>query len=122
MSMYLAIRTIHIACALLSLSGFALRGYWMLRASPLLQHKLTRVLPHIIDSALLLSAIVLVLMSGFYPLATSWINIKLVLLVVYILLGTIALKRGKSPRVRAVAFVLSLITLAAIFATAIVKP
>ena len=122
MSTYLTIRTLHVTFALLSASGFILRGYWMWRGSALLQHKLTRTLPHIVDTLLLLSAIVLVLLSGFYPVTTSWINIKLLLLVAYIVLGTIALKRGRSRRMRAIAFLLALVSLAGIFYAALTKP
>ncbi len=122
MSAYLLIRAFHMLCAILSFSGFALRGYWMLKESPKLQSKPAKVLPHIVDTLLLLSAIVLVIMSGFYPITTSWINIKIVLLIAYIVLGTIALKRGKTKQIRTVTFVLALISVLAIFAVASIKP
>ena len=122
MTVYLTVRTIHILCAVCSAGGFLLRGFWMLRDSPLLHHPLTRVLPHVIDTLLLASAVGLVAISGFYPFTTSWINLKLVLLVAYILFGTIALKRGRSRSVRATAFVLALASVAGIFAAAIFKP
>jgi len=122
MSTYLLLRAFHITFAVLSAGGFLLRGLWMLTDSPLLQHRLTRVLPHIVDTLLLASAVALVLMSGFYPLSTSWINLKLILLLAYIVLGTIALKRGRNRRIRATAFVLALASVAGIFAAAIVKP
>lgn len=122
MSTYLLLRTFHIICAVLSAGGFLMRGLWMLADSPLLRHRLTRVLPHVVDTLLLASAVVLVIMSGFYPLATSWINIKVVLLLVYIVLGSIALKRGRSRRVRAAAFVMALASVVGIFVAAIFKP
>ncbi|MEX0741948.1 MAG: SirB2 family protein [Phycisphaeraceae bacterium] len=122
MSTYLLLRAFHITCAVLSAGGFLLRGLWMLADSPLLRHRLARVLPHVIDTLLLASAIALVIMSGFYPLTTSWINIKLVLLVVYIVFGSIALKRGRSRRLRAAAFVLALASVTGIFAAAVFKP
>ena len=54
-------------------------------------------------------------------LRTPWLLTKIVLLVVYIVLGTIALKRGRTPQVRAAAFVAALAVFVAIVATAITK-
>jgi len=68
----------------------------MLLEHDALQLKLTRILPHVIDTLLLVSAITLVIMSGQYPLESDWVTLKLVLLSLYIVLGTFALKRGKT--------------------------
>ena len=57
--MYYAIKHLHVTCVVLSAAGFLLRGLWMITGSALLQHRLTRVLPHVVDSLLLLSAITL---------------------------------------------------------------
>lgn len=122
MNTYLLIRTLHIGCAVLTLCGFTLRGYWMWTGSALLEHRLSRVLPHIIDTVLLASAIALVVMSGFYPVTTSWINYKIILLLVYIVLGTIALKRGKTPAIRRTAFLLALLSVSSIIVIARLKP
>jgi uncharacterized membrane protein SirB2 len=40
-------------------------------------------------------------LAGLSPLAHTWLAAKLVLLVVYIVLGSLALKRGGTKRVRA---------------------
>lgn len=78
-------------CALLSISGFILRGYWMLNNSPLLQTKPVKVLPHIVDTVLLLSAVSLLFILGFGLLKQDWMFHKVALLFVYIVLGMIAL-------------------------------
>ena len=59
--------------------------------------------------------------GGFNPLTTPWLATKLVLLLAYIGLGTLALKRGKTPQQRAIAFVLALAALAAIVHVALSK-
>ena len=64
---YLALRNLHIACVVLSGAGFLLRGLWMLGASPLLGRRWVRVVPHLVDSALLASAVALAVTSGQYP-------------------------------------------------------
>lgn len=107
---------------MLSAAGFTLRGYWMVTESSLLQSKPSRILPHIIDTLLLLSAIALVIMSRQYPIVVGWVTIKIVLLVMYIVLGTLALKRGKTKQQRTGFLVASLLTVAAIFVVAAIKP
>ena len=118
---YLLIKYLHISCAVLTLVGFMLRGYWMFVASPLLRTRVVRILPHAIDSVLLGSAIALVLISHQYPFVVNWVTAKVVLLVMYIGMGTIALKRGKTRRVRSFCFLLALLTISAIFAVAVTK-
>ncbi len=94
----------------------------MLIESKLLSIKATKILPHIIDTILLVSAVILVSLSQQYPFVVNWVTAKIVLLVLYILLGTVALKRGKSKKIRIAAFILSLATISAIFAIASLKP
>lgn len=106
---YLAIKTLHVGCAALSVAGFAARGVLMLRNSPLLAARWLRIAPHVVDTVLLASALGLAWMSGQYPFAQGWLTAKLLALVVYIVLGSIALKRGRSRGRRAAAFALALL-------------
>lgn len=122
MSVYLLIRFVHVSSAVISFLGFSLRGYWMLVESPRLQNRISRVLPHIIDTVLLLSAITLVLMSRQYPFVVDWVTVKIGLLVLYIVLGTVALKRGTTRRIRIIALGYALVTILTIFYVAITKP
>lgn len=103
MDSYLIFKSVHMTFALLSISGFLLRGYWMLQDSPMLQRKPVKILPHIIDTIFLLSAIVLLFMLGFGLLQQGWLLHKISLLFVYIVLGTIALgnKYTKPKRITA---------------------
>ncbi|WP_327516815.1 SirB2 family protein [Cognatazoarcus halotolerans] len=118
---YTALKHIHLLCIVLSGSGFLARGIMMLTGSPLLKRKLVRVLPHIIDTALLASAVAMVVMLGASALAMPWLIAKIVGLLVYIGLGTVALKRGRSKGVRSTAFVLALLTFAYIVSVALSK-
>ena len=56
---YLSLKHVHMGCAAASGALFLLRGAWMLRASPALQQRWVKILPHLIDTALLASAIAL---------------------------------------------------------------
>lgn len=98
---YLALKHLHVTCVVLSGLGFCLRGWWMLRESPLRQQSLTRVVPHIVDTLLLGSALTMAWMSGQYPFVNGWLTAKLFGLLAYILLGMMALKRGRTLAVRA---------------------
>lgn len=95
---------IHVASVLLSLTGFVIRGFLMLLDSPLLQSKLARIAPHVIDTVLLISGISLIVTMGYYPWEQPWLAGKIILLLAYIVVGTIALKRGKTKLIRTVAF------------------
>ena len=118
---YLAIKHLHITFAVVSGSFFMLRGLWMLLDSPLLQRRWVKVVPHVVDTLLLSSALVLVFWSGQYPFVQNWLTAKVLALVAYIVLGTIALKRGKTRGVRAFALLAALATLAYIVAVALTR-
>lgn len=119
--MYYALKHLHVSCVVLSVAGFLLRGLWMISGSPLLKHRLTRVLPHVIDSVLLLSAIALAMMIAQYPFAADWVTAKVLGLLAYIGLGTVALKRGRTLTVRVSAFIAALLVYAWIASVAMTK-
>jgi len=118
---YGVVKSVHIACVALSGAGFVLRGAWMMRGSPMLARRWVRVLPHVVDTALLASAVALTLNTGQYPLAQDWLTAKLLGLLAYIVLGTLALKRGRTMGIRISAFCGALLAFAYIVAVAITK-
>lgn len=118
---YLLLKQVHVACAILSIAGFATRGVLMIRDSTLLNARFARIAPHIIDTALLASAIALAWQTGQYPFAQGWLTAKVIALVAYIVLGAMALKRGRSKAARTVAFVLALATALYIVSVALTR-
>ncbi|HEX5636868.1 MAG TPA: SirB2 family protein [Gammaproteobacteria bacterium] len=106
---YSVLKSIHIGCVVLSISGFILRGIWMMNASALLQHSLTRRLPHIIDTLLLASALIMAYLSSQYPMQQPWLTAKLFALLVYIGLGMVALRFGKTAKIRVLAWLLAVL-------------
>ena len=102
------LKLLHVGCAFASLSGFTLRGYWKLTDNPLLARRLTRVLPHCIDTLLLASAVGMLVIWRTSPLEFDWLLAKLVALMVYIGLGMVALRFGRTARGRTVAYTLAL--------------
>ena len=105
---YLWIRTVHVACAAVSIAGFALRGTLMLSDSPVLRHRFVRIAPHVVDTLLLASAVGLAWFLGQIPFVHGWITAKVLALLAYIVLGTVALKRGRTKGIRAGAFAAAL--------------
>ena len=118
---YLILKAAHVSFAALSAGGFVLRGWWMWRGSPLLQHRLTRLLPHINDTLLLASAIWLALWSRQYPVVMDWLTAKVLALLLYIVLGSLALKRGRTARTRRWAFAGALATYGYIVLVAVTR-
>ena len=114
------LKIIHISCVILSISGFVTRGSLMLADSDLLQQRVTRILPHFIDTALLVSGIWLAYKIQQYPGDTPWLTAKLVALLIYIVLGSFAL-RGRSRKIRIVALMGSLLTLAYLVSVALTR-
>jgi len=104
---YTFIKYLHVSCAALSYAGFFARGVLMIRAAPLLQARWVQVVPHVVDTLLLGSAIALTMMSQQYPFLEPWLTAKVVALVVYIGLGMVALRRGTTRRGRVTAWIVA---------------
>jgi uncharacterized membrane protein SirB2 len=98
----------HVTAVIASFALFFLRGIWMMRASDRLAARWVRVVPHVVDTVLLVSAIALAMLTAQYPFVQSWLTAKVLALPVYIALGTVAIRRGSSMRVRIAAWILAL--------------
>lgn len=112
---------IHILSVYLSLAGFIVRGILMMMDSPLLQSKIAKIFPHIVDTVLLVTAISLVIITHLYPTEQPWLMGKIVGLIAYIVIGTIALKRGKTKTIRIIAWLAALVIFMAILSMAMTR-
>jgi uncharacterized membrane protein SirB2 len=115
---YSQIKWIHVAAVLASGAIFLLRGLavqgnarWPMTAP-------VRYLSYSIDTVLLTAALMLLSVLPGAVYANGWLTVKLTLLVVYIVLGTVALKRGRTRNVRLVSFVAALAVYGSIIAIA----
>jgi uncharacterized membrane protein SirB2 len=118
---YLAIRTFHETAVALSVSSFFVRGLAGLSNARWVRGRAAMIVPPIIDTALLTSALMLLTILHANPLAMPCLEAKLSGLVLYIVLGVIALRPGVDRRWRAVAFVAALATVAWIVSVALTK-
>ena len=120
---YFTLKYVHEGSAFLSLMSFTVRGIWAMKASALLHRRWVKVVPHVIDTILLASAIALVWqLGGLETIGTqSWLVAKIVALAAYIVLGSIALKRGRTRRTRIAAFVAAIAVFSYIVSVAVTK-
>lgn len=116
---YALIKNIHIGLALLSGSLFALRGLWVLLAGSGqgLQKTVNR-LSYVVDSCLLLAALLLLSALNFTPLSAAWLQAKLVLLLLYVLLGVLAFRAKYGITVRWLAYCAALLCFAGMYYSA----
>ena len=106
--MILLLKHIHVTCVVLSISGFVVRGTWMMRESPWLKKKWVRVAPHIIDTILLVSAILLAIQIRQYPFVQNWLTAKVLALIAYVVVGAVGLKYGRTKKIRLVAWLVAI--------------
>jgi len=107
---YYWIRQLHIATVVFNICFFSLRFYWMLYHPPLVQRRWVRRLSQFNDTMLLTAGIAMAVMSRQYPFDAPWLTAKLLVLILYILLGTMALRLGRSRRERIVYGLLALLS------------
>lgn len=98
--LYMAIKHLHLACVVLSISGFCLRGLLLMQNSALTGRRWLRILPHVNDTILLTAGIALTVLIAQYPFLNGWLTAKFFGLIAYIVLGALALKPGRAPRLR----------------------
>jgi len=115
------IKLIHVSCVVLSFGGFFLRGIWMLTDSTLLHQKLTKIIPHVVDAMLLGSALLMLYGWQWSIFDLPWLQVKVVALLVYIGLGMLALKPGRTKRIRFLAWLSGLVVFLFIVSVALTK-
>ena len=115
------LKIVHVGCAAISIAGFVARGIGMLRDSAWRQRRWVKVAPHVVDTLLLISAVWLSLALRQYPFVHGWLTAKLLALIVYIVLGSIALKYGPTKTVRAGAWLAALAVFGYIVGVAVTR-
>ena len=121
MMSYTLLKLIHVTSVSISFCLFLLRGLWMIRASDMLKQRWVKILPHVNDTVLLLSAILLASAIQQNPIANSWLTAKVLGLLSYIILGMVALRFGKTRKIKISAWILALIVFGYIVLVALTK-
>ena len=97
---YSPLKSAHIGLALVSGGLFVLRGALVLAGQSWAMAKPWRLLSYGIDTLLLAAGVSLWALLSLNPVASPWLGAKLLLLVLYVVLGSLALKRARAPAVR----------------------
>ncbi len=118
---YGALKMIHESAAAISFVGFFARGVGMLGNAGWIRHRVTKTLPHLIDTVLIVSAIWLAWILRLTPTNAPWIAAKIVGLIVYIAFGMVALRFGRPRTLRATAWIAAMLTFGYIVSVAITK-
>jgi uncharacterized membrane protein SirB2 len=108
--LYTQVRWTHISLVLVSGALFAARGIGVLLGAGWSMAPVVRRLSYTIDTALLVAALLLLFMLNINPFAVSWLSTKIALLLLYIVMGTLALKRARTLRMQQLCFVAALAT------------
>jgi len=119
--MYILAKHLHLSLVITSVAFFAWRFYLVTKKSQMVDKKWLKVLPHVIDSLLLLSAIWLCFLIRQYPIADAWLSQKLLAVILYIVFGYYTLKKADSMRQRYVGFGFCVLSLFFAAHTAVTK-
>ena len=118
---YALLKMIHIGSVITSFLLFFLRGIWIIKDSSSLRQRWVKILPHVVDTILLVSAITLAYKIQQSPISDSWLTAKVFGLLVYIGLGMVAMRFGKSRKIRIKAWIAAQCVFAYIVLVALTK-
>ena len=118
---YATLKMIHVTSVAISYLLFSLRSVWMMQGSTALQQRWVKITPHVVDTVLLSSAIALAIMIHQDPINDSWLSAKVAGLLLYIGLGMMALKYGKTRKARISAWIAAQVVFFYIVLVAVTK-
>ena len=107
----LFLKYLHIVCVAASFGLFFLRGLWVMQSYPEPQEKWVRVLPHVVDAVLVLSAVVMLATSPLSSWPGDWLTVKLLLVVVYAMLTLFLFRAARGLATKILAWLLALLVL-----------
>lgn len=119
MNTYLMLKHPHLLTAVLLLLVYLWRGFYLLTGQPERPAKLLRIAPHILATVMLVTGFAMIYQVGAMP---GWALLKLVLLVGFIICGTVAFQRARGSAKSTLAFVIGLGLLLAMVGLAFAKP
>ncbi|MGE5103323.1 MAG: SirB2 family protein [Betaproteobacteria bacterium] len=118
---YALLKTVHQSAVVISFAGFLVRGVGMLNDAAWLRHRAVKTLPHVVDTILIVSAVWLAWILRLTPANAPWIGAKIIGLLVYIAVGMIALRFGRTKGVRASAWIGAMLVFGYIVSVALTK-
>jgi uncharacterized membrane protein SirB2 len=115
------LKIVHVLCAIISIVGFLYRGSLKLTRPAALSKKWLKISPHIVDTLLLATGLVMLFQLHYYPTQHNWMATKLVMVIIYIMLGMFTLRFTHNRMHTIVAFIAALLCYTYIIMIAINK-
>lgn len=119
--MDMIVKHTHLTLMLISVSFLIIRVLASTQNAQWLAQKWAKIAPHVIDTLLLISAVTLMMSISQYPIVNDWLSAKVVALIAYIVLGTLALKGNKSAVTKILFLLLALSVIGYMIAVAVTK-
>lgn len=98
-TLYSIIKHLHVWLVTISFALFVLRAIWHLSKSEQLTKPWVKIAPHIFDSFLLLTGVTLLFVTGYHQQFPSWLFVKCVTIILYIIFGIISFKKPKVAKI-----------------------
>ncbi len=115
------LKDIHVTTVIITITLFLLRAFWGFTRSAMMQRKWVRIVPHVNDTILFITAAGLSISLQQYPFVHGWVTAKVVALLFYIVFASYALKRARSKRSQLIFFILALATVSYIVSVALTR-
>lgn len=115
------LKDIHVTTVIITITLFLLRAFWVFTRSAMIQRKWVRIVPHVNDTILFITAAGLSISLQQYPFVHGWVTAKVVALLFYIVFASYALKRARSKRSQLIFFILALATVSYIVSVALTR-
>ncbi|GMM70386.1 SirB2 family protein [Alteromonas gracilis] len=119
--MYMMAKHLHLTAVGLSILFFIFRFVWSQLDANALSKKWVKILPHIIDTVLLGSAVWLCIILSQYPFVNAWLTFKVIGVILYIVFGLFALKKAKTTSSKWAFFIAAIGVLMATAMVAVTK-
>ncbi len=103
----LLLKALHISSVAGSFMLFFLRGIWSLSGSAIMSRRWIKIVPHVVDTLLIVSASALAFSIRQYPFVDAWLTTKVLALLLYVVLGLVAFRFGRSKTVRLTAWIMA---------------
>lgn len=107
---YLALKHMHVTFVVLSVIFFIVRFFWLQKKPAMLEAKIVKIAPHVIDTLLLISAIGLMKITSQYPFVMDWLTLKLGFVILYIVAGFHCLKKAQQTKQQYFSFFVAILS------------
>lgn len=107
MKIYYIIKIIHISLIITTITNFIIRGLTLIQEKKITNKNILNKLTHFVDSLILITGIILIIITNQYPQNSKWITVKIITILTYIIFGSICMK-SKTQKYKKIFFFISI--------------